>query len=142
MVGTKHQVSFSNNKHLVIGCQVCQPIREEEIKTLLFSDWFTDLTTNHKVFVFRKRNSPHNVGSSSSSIAVNPFRCKNLQVIMEERNSSINLSQQLPKKLLLTDRQTSASRGGSPSQALQQGCQHFKCFKKRHIQNVISTYTK
>ena len=56
MLGTKLQVSFSNNKHFVIGCQVCQPIREEEIKTLLFSDWFTDLTTNHKVFVFRKRD--------------------------------------------------------------------------------------
>ena len=56
MVGTKHQVSFSNNKHLVIGCQVCQPIREEEIKTILFSDWFTNLTTNHEVFVFRKRD--------------------------------------------------------------------------------------
>ena len=56
MVGTKHQVSFSNNKHLVIGCQVCQPIREEEMKTLLFSDWFTYLTANHKVFVFQKRD--------------------------------------------------------------------------------------
>ena len=56
MVGTKHQVSFSNNKHFVIGCQVCLPIREEEIKTLLFFDWFTYLTTNHKVFVFRKRD--------------------------------------------------------------------------------------
>ena len=56
MNGTTHQVSFSNNKHLVIGCQVCQPIRDEDIKTLLFSDWFTDLTTNHKVFVFRKRD--------------------------------------------------------------------------------------
>ena len=56
MLCMKHQVSFSNNKHFVIGCQVCQPIREEEIKTLLFSDWFTDLTTNHKVFVFRKRD--------------------------------------------------------------------------------------
>ena len=54
MVGTEQQVSYSNNKHLVIGCQVCQPIREEEIKTLLVSEWFTDLTTNHKVFVFRK----------------------------------------------------------------------------------------
>ena len=49
-------------------------------------------------------NSPYNVGSSPSSITVNHFRRKNLQVIMEERNSSINLSQQLPKKLLLTDR--------------------------------------
>ena len=56
MLGTKHQVSFSKDKHIVIGCQVCQPIREEEIKTLLFSDWFTDLTTNHKVSVFRKRD--------------------------------------------------------------------------------------
>jgi len=55
MVGTKHQVSFSNKKHLVIGCQVCQPTREEEIKTLLFSDWFTDLTTNHKV-LFRTKH--------------------------------------------------------------------------------------
>ena len=40
----------------MIGCEVFQPIREEEIKTLLFSDWFTDLTTNHKVLVFRKRD--------------------------------------------------------------------------------------
>ena len=56
MLGTKHQVSFSKDKHIVIGCQVCQPIREEEIKTLLFSDWFTDLTTNHKVSVFRKQD--------------------------------------------------------------------------------------
>ena len=56
MLGTKHQVSFSNNKHFVIGCQVCQPIREEERKTLLFFDCFTDLTTNDKVFVFRKRD--------------------------------------------------------------------------------------
>ena len=37
-------------------------------------------------------NSPYNVGSSSSSIAVNPFRCKNLQVIMEEKRQFLNRS--------------------------------------------------
>ena len=49
-------------------------------------------------------NSPYNVGSSSSSIAVNPFRRKNLQVVMEESNSSIDSSWQLSSKAVV-DRQ-------------------------------------
>ena len=40
----------SNNKLLV-----CQPIRQEEFKTFLFSDWLTYLATNHKVFVIQKQ---------------------------------------------------------------------------------------
>ena len=48
-------------------------------------------------------NSPYNDGRSSSS-AINPFRLKNLQVVMEESNSSINSSRQLSSKAVV-DRQ-------------------------------------
>ena len=48
-------------------------------------------------------NSPYNDGRSSSS-AVNPFRRKNLQVVMEESNSSIDSKRQLSSKAVV-DRQ-------------------------------------
>ena len=88
MVGTKHQVSFS--QHLVIGCQVCQPIKEEKIKTLLFLIGLQtqQSITIHEVFVFRKRDLMFRKKYGNCKVLFE--RCQNIAIRLWKMEDPIN----------------------------------------------------